>query len=302
MVITKFGPVSIIILLNTIVALIVFIVGLFQIPGRRITFLLFAWFIFICPLIAIIFIIMGKLVSTFYKTNDVNLEDISFSKKRDKIVLPSDNEVEMNYVALEDAMAVSETNDLRSLLIDILKNDNREMLPSIVHSINNTDTEVSHYAATAILDSLSEFRANLHDLLIKMDSHPDNVKNNLYILEYIHQTLEMKIMNDVEQRSMIYTENDVAENLFLNNLWFMNAEHYLWLTDSMISIQDFRLAETWALRAWEYRPNDINSFKCRLHVFYAEKKRNEFFECIEELKNSDIAVDKEILDLFRVYG
>lgn len=298
----EYGPVVIILLINTIAAMGVFFAGLFQAPGRRCTFLMVSWFILICPLAAIVFLAFGKLISTFLKTRDVDMDDISFGKKREKMVLPPDKEVEMNYVPFEDAMAVADTGNLRRLLIDLLKHNDRQMLASIPNAINNSDTEVSHYAAAAILNILSDFRANLHNLLLNMRQYPDNVSLNLLILDYIYQMLNLNLMNDSEQRSTIYTENEVAETLFSRHLWFMKAEHYLRMTDLMISIGDFPLAERWADRAWEYCANQLCAYKARLHVYYAEKRTDAFFACIEELKKTDIAVDKEILDLFRLYG
>ena len=300
--IADFWPVSIILLINTIVALIVFFAGLFQAPGRRGTVLMFSWFIFICPVAAILFVVFGKLISHFYKTQNVDLEDISFSKEREKIVFPPNRDVEMNYVPLEDAMVVTDTANLRQLLIDVLKNNDREMLKGIACAINNSDTEVSHYAAAAILDILSDFRASVQNLLMQIKRYPDIVKINLFALEYIYQMLTMNIMNDAEQRSMIYTENEVAENLFKYNVWYMTAEHYLWLTDLMISVQDYPIAETWADRAWEHCKGQLDTYKARLHIYYAEKRTDAFLACIKELKNTDIAVDKEILNIFRIYG
>ncbi len=299
---TAFGHVIMIILINTAVALLVFLVGLLQEPGRRCTTLMFSWFILICPLAAIVFISLGKLISAFYKTRDIDMDDISFSMKRDRIVLPPDREVELNYVPLEDAIAVSDIGNLRRLLINILKNNDKEMIAGITRAIDNSDTEVSHYAATAILDILSDFRANLQSLLLKVKRFPDDVNLNLFALDYIYKMLNMNIMNASEQRATIYTENEVAENLFKYNLWYMKPEYYLWMTDLMISIEDFNLAEVWASRAQKYCSDQLSSYKARLHVYYAQKHIDAFFACMTELKNTDIAVDKEMLDLFRIYG
>lgn len=293
--------VLIIIVINTIVALSSFFFGIFQKPGRRSTILIFSWFILICPLVSLFFIVAGKIISNFNKYTDIDKNNISFQKKKEKILFSPDDKTEMNYVSVIDAMAVADKSQMRKLIIEILKNNSKELIPSIIHSINYDDTEVSHYAATAILDILSEFRTNMQEMLMKLTMYPDNVKTNLYVMEYIYKMLKMNIMNEMETRSTIYTENDVAENLFQHNLWFMKAEHYLWMTDLLISIQEYAMAENWVFRACEYCSNELGSYKARLHLYFAEKKGQEFFSCLEELKNTDIVVDKEILDLFRIY-
>ena len=150
--------------LNCLAAVCLFVVAWFRRGGVRRTYFLYAWITLVCPVAGPLLLALGRLIGITFHAKHVDMADISFSRIREESVQLPDREVEMNYVPLEDAVAFSDVKDLRRLLINILKNGDREMLASVSRAINNPDTEVSHYSATAVLDTLSDFRISLHDL------------------------------------------------------------------------------------------------------------------------------------------
>lgn len=200
--------------LDLLTAVCLVFVALFNRGGLRRTFLLYAWFTVICPVAGPLLLVAGRLIGINIHARHVDLASISFSKIREDTIQPPDHEAEMNYVPLEDAIAFSDIADLRRLLINILKSGDREMLASVARAINNPDTEVSHYGATAVLDTLSDFRAALQEYTKRLREDPDDMKTNVFIMEYTHQILHMNVMTPEEQETTIHTENEIAENLF----------------------------------------------------------------------------------------
>jgi hypothetical protein len=298
---TGLWPVLIILVLNSFIAFVVFIAALFQKKGQKGTLLMLSWFIFIVPLCGALYLLIGHFISFLNRKKNVDMSDVSFNQDREKLILPPDQETEMNYVPIQDAMAVSDTSSLRRLLLDTLRNNAKKTISSIAVAMNSRDTETSHYAASIILDALSECRSTAQNMIDQMRKHPEDVEMNLLTLEYVHEILSMKIMNDIEQRTYIYIMNDIAENLFTNNLWYMTATHYLWMTDLFISIQDNNMADKWVSRAGMYRPYMLDTYKAHLHLYFEQQNRTAFFDCLEELRESDITVDDEIIGLLRLY-
>lgn len=293
-------PVLLILILNSLIALIIFIMALFQ-KGQRNTKLMLSWFIFIVPFFGLLYIILGLFFSFLSRKKNVDMSDISFSQEREKLVLPPDSETEMNYVPIQDAMAVSDNSSLRRLLLDTLRNNAKKTISSIAVAMNSRDTETSHYAASIILDALSECRTTAQNLIEQMRKHPEDVELNLLALDYIHEILNMKIMNEVEQKSYIYIMDNVAENLFQHNLWYMTATHYLWMTDLFISVKNYDMADKWVSRAGLYRQYMLDTYKAYLHLYFEQQNQTAFFDCLSELRESNIIVDEEIMNLFRLY-
>lgn len=294
-------PVLLVIILNSLLAVIIFVVGIFQKRQKRSTIIMLSLFFFIVPLMGLLYILLGFFLNSFIRKGNVDMSDVSFNQEREKIILSPDQDIEMNYVPIQDAIAVSDTISLRRLLLDTMLSEAKKKVSDIAIAMSSTDTEASHYVATIIMDTLSELRSEANNMLESMKKFPEDVEMNLLTFDYIYEFLSLNIMSDLEQESYIYTLDDVAENLFTYNLWYMTARHYLMITDLFISIKDYIMAEKWIERASQYRPNMLDTYKAKLHLYFEQHNNEAFFKCLDELKNSDIIVDKEILDLFHVY-
>ena len=94
-----------------------------------------------------------------------------------------------------------------------------------------------------------------------------------------------------------------------------NGKEYLRLTiadrtgsvDGMIwdpsdgGIEDFEKCEKWCERSRIHCPSVLSSYTCQLKLYFSQGRRAEFFNCIDELKASPIVIDKETLELIRVF-
>lgn len=295
------GVVLVLLAVNLLIALIVFVVGLLSPKGRRCDCILFAVLIAFCPVVMPVFLAVTRMIELPASRKEVDMADISFNQQREEAAATSDYSTEMNYVALKDAMRLSDIHDLRRLLINVMKYNSRMSLTSVAEAINSSDSETSHFAASAIQDALSEFRGTAQKFISDMEKYPEDVEINLQALDYIYDGLMLKIMTPIEYQAYVYTENNVAENLFQHNIWFMTATHYLRLTELMISVPDYDLADHWVNRAMEFRPRELDTYKARLRLYFARENRAAFFECLEEFTRTDIKADQEMLELIRLY-
>jgi tetratricopeptide (TPR) repeat protein len=294
-------PVLIILLINSLLAIGVLILAFSKERKNKSTLIMLSCFILIVPLIGPIYILLGLLINRLTRKGNVDMSDVSFSQEREKIILPPDQDKEMNYVPIHDAMVVSDNASLRRLLLDTMLTKAKDRISNIAIAMNSSDTEASHYAASITMDVLSELRATAQNMLESMQRLPEDVEMNLLTFDYLYEFISLGIMSKVEQEASIYTLDDVADNLFTYNLWYMTASHYLKITDLFISIRDYNMADKWSQRASQYRPNMLDTYKAKLHLYFEQRNYNAFFECLEELKNSEISVDKEIIDLFHLY-
>jgi len=295
------GLVLALLAVNLLFALVIFFVGVFSRRGRRCEYILFSVLTVFCPVIMPVFLAITHLIELPASRKEVDMADISFNQQREESAVTSDYSTEMNYVALQDAMRLSSIHDLRRLLINVMKYNSRMSLTSVAEAINSPDTETSHFAASAIQDALSEFRGTAQRFISDMEKYPEDVEINLQALDYIYDGLMLKIMTPIEYQAYVYTENNVAENLFQHNIWFMTATHYLRMTELMISVPDYDLADRWVRRAMEFRPQELDTYKARLRLHFARGDRAAFLKCMEEFTNTDIKADQEMLEQIRLY-
>jgi len=295
-----FWPVVTILVLNNLAAFVILLLALLN-NRKRNTLMMLSWFIFIVPLAGAIYLLIGLLINYIIRKRNVDMSDVSFSQEREKLILPPNKDAEMNYVPIHDAIAVSDTASLRKLLLDTMLSNAKRKLSGIAIAMNSNDTESSHYAATMVMDALAKLRPAAQDMVERLKKTPEDVEMNLLTFDFIYEFLDLKIMSGIEQVSYMYTLDGVAENLFIHNLWYMTATHYLKLTDLFITINDYATAEKWCSRAEKYRPYMLDTYKAKLHLLYNQRNYKEFLKCLNSLKNSEILVDDEIIDLFRIY-
>lgn len=54
-------------------------------------------------------------------------------------------------------------------------------------------------------------------------------------------------------------------------------------------------------RAREQYPEALSSYTCQLKLFFSCDDRENFFRVMQELKESDITIDNETLELIRIF-
>lgn len=294
-------PLIVILIINFVLAILMILYGIFIKKKEASTLFIMSCFILFVPLVGPIFLLFIFFLNYLFHTKNADLSDISFSQEREVLILSPDYEKEINYVPLHDAISISDNTSLRNLLLNTMLSSAKRRISNISVAITSEDTEASHYAATIMMDVLSELQSAAQNLIENLERFPEDVEMNMLTFDYLYELLELSIMSSIEQEAYIYTLNDVAENLFKYNLWYMTADHYLKMTELFISISDYNMAYRWSLRAKKYRPNTLETYKAKLHLHYVQNDNKAFFEALDELKNSNIIVDKETLDLFHIY-
>lgn len=297
---TSTWAVIILLALNLIIALVVFILGFFMPAGKRAVTCLYGVFFFVCPVVGICSMLVYWLLKLILRNHSYDSSALSYSTKRTNSILPPDENTEMNYIPIQDALDLDDASSLRQLLLNLLKNRSILDTPNVAHAITSEDVEASHYAATAITSFLSEFRATAQTKLYNVKRLSNNVTALLDAIAYIYPVLESGIMDDIEQRSYLYILEGLMDETFSGNRWYLTAEHYLNITDLLIEADDYTCARKWAFRAKECRPNELDTYKCAIHLYYNINSSEELFATLDELKKSDIVIDKEVLDLIRM--
>ena len=137
-------------------------------PGIRTGGRIRAVIMLLTPVVGPMFFLMGTMLHYVLFRQEVDLEDVIFSKERVQTRQMADAEAEGNVVPIEEALAVSDKDSMRTLLMNIIKGDVQDSLASIALALNSEDSETSHYAATVLRDALNDFRTHVQELYHKM--------------------------------------------------------------------------------------------------------------------------------------
>lgn len=257
----------------------------------------------LCPVVGICFFVLAQIFYLIFFSEPVDLEDVIFSKERVRTFVHADEDSERNLVPLGEAIEVTATEELRNLMMNIVRGDIHKSLAAIALALNSSDSETAHYAASVLQDALNEFRTIVQkDYLLVKDTEDENrVVYAGILIDYMNQVLEQKVLTEIEQVSYVQMLDEVAEILYQSEPERMASYQYEAVSLRLLEIEDYENCKKWCERA-EYRyPNTLATYTCQLKLYFNSGQKERFFEVIESLKQSAIVIDNETLELIRVF-
>lgn len=231
---------------------------------------------------------------------ELDLEDVTFSKKRRNRILNPIVEEEMQTVPLEELFIVaSDTEKRKHLLAELKKEDAISDYGIIAKALDNDDVETSHYAAAAITNVKATFENGIR--LFDNDYHrkKDDMEFVREYADYVLSFLRSGILAEIETRKYSY--------LLINILTgtehpesFLTERDYVNIVDEAIKTGDFSIAEKWAKFAFSLSENE-STYLNLLKTFYVTNRREDFFDTLEKLKKSDIPLSHNGLEVVRFF-
>ncbi len=290
-------------ILNTLIVIAYIIPNLIEKEDRSRGYIIKALIMFICPVVGPAFFFISQIFYIIFYKSEADLADVVFSKERIEAHLHADEEQGLNVVPLEEAIAVSDTGSLRLLVMNVVKGDIQKSLSSIALALNSEDSETSHYAASVLQDKLNEFRVNVQKIYIEIKrAGKDQAEYAAMLLDYMNHVLEQKVFTDMEQLSFVKMMEEVGDILYAKEKERMTSSMFENLCMRLLETDDFSYCQKWCERGKKEFPNTLSSFTCMLKLYFMSGQKEKFFMVLDELKNTNIVLDNETLELIRTFG
>jgi hypothetical protein len=106
----------------------------------------------------------------------------------------------------------------------------------------------------------------------------------------------------MEQRNYVSILESVGEILYMGEPDSITSNQFETISLRLLGIEDYEKCEKWCERSRIHCPSALSSYTCQLKLFFSQGRRDDFFRVIEELKASPIVIDKETLELIRVFS
>lgn len=305
-------------IINFIISVLYYLWGaLFYVPARerqdkdeaeylhdnRRTYLIRVIVMVLCPIIRPLFFLISHLIYMTIFRQEVDLEDVIFSKERVKTNAKADEERERNLVPLEEALAVSDKKNLRMLMLNVIRGDLQDSLESISLALNSEDSETSHYAASVLRDELNDFRVKVQKIYTDIkEEKPEQTDSEEMLIDYMNRILCQKVFTEIEQAKFVNIMVEAAESIYQKNASRMLPQRYEAVCLRLIEQNQFEQADLWCERLAKQFPDELVAYTCRLKLYFKENDRDRFFLVMDKLKKSDIIIDNETLELIRVFS
>lgn len=256
----------------------------------------------LCPLVGMLFFLTGYIMFRVFFHVEADLSDVIFSKERKASNEKDDIEGKLNIAPLEEAIAISDKQNLRNLMMNVIKGDVQKSLAAISLALNSEDSETSHYAASVMRDELNEFRENVQKIYVQIKKEEGNQSEYcLMLIKYMNDILLQKVFIPMEQESYVHIMAEVGDILYRMDKYIMPSNMYECICLRLLEIKDYELTQEWCERALETYPKELASYTCRLKLYFNMQEKEKFFQTMEELKTSNIIIDNETLELIRVF-
>lgn len=150
--------------LNALAVVVYWLYKRFSPSGQNDSYNLRCLVMLLCPVVGPVLFFFCWLYYRVFFRKPVDLDDVIFSKDRAKTLLMADESRERDIVPLEEAIAVTDKGNTRKLMIEIVRHDISSSLSTISLALNSDDSEVSHYAATVLQETLGKLRISFQKM------------------------------------------------------------------------------------------------------------------------------------------
>lgn len=200
------------------------------------------------------------------------------------------DDVDMQVVPLEEALVMNNETVRHNLMISILNKRPQDSLEMLQKARSSSDTEVTHYATTMMMEILTEYEKKLQEYEKQYQKNPTKDLLREYILymqEFIHSKL---ISGNVEkvyrQKLAVMIDSYFEHQEQYGKLIFISIENYLMLGEFDKAGKQLELAKQ------EY-PNDERLMKLYGHYFDSMKQYDRIQEMIQFIKENNIYLSHE---------
>lgn len=299
---------AVILTINTMIAAGYLIYGLaFRVKKEKdekdpVRYVILSLFMLLCPVIGPAFLGFGNLFYHLFFDTSIDLAAITFSKKRVDVVERPDESDEINLIPMEEAILINDKENLRNLLLTVLRGDVKKSINAVTKALNSSDSEASHYAASAIMDIMNEFQKTLQKFYAQMDADPNDTEVMVLYINYLSEMLGAGFLSELEEKTYIYSLQKVCERLFHADPTQLKPMHYTALISLLTKINDLQSSELWIQRFTTNYPDHIEMYRCALHHYFSIKDKIHFFDYMNRLKHSNIPIDNDMLELIRTFS
>ena len=292
----------IIIILNAVAACLVLI---WQLNAND-TKLAISYFIVIlaCPIVGGLYYLGAYLLlRTSFRNSELTYADISFDSSRHEKKQKGNFLEEVDILPLEEAFVVSEKHDRRKALLSVLKKDITKNISSILLALNNDDSETSHYAASVILSTSTDFLNDLTKLkyAYEHESNEDNPDPACAYLAGLNVYMQSNIMDTIDKAKYIHIYNDVLSWLYINFKELITVEDFVNVITLLVEIAEYENARGWAMRARHRFPEEDSILFAILRLHYQSGAKEDMLALIKEIMNSNINISNDMLQIIRFF-
>lgn len=209
-----------------------------------------------------------------------------------------------NMVPANDALGMSDEKERRKYMLGLLKQEEMSSLRgTLKKALSNEDSEVSHYAASGLMELQRESYAVMTDReMVYREGETNTYGKAIDYAASILAYLKNSEIGQLESYTFRRRYEEVMKGILSDFPKECISEDYENLID--ILLKQSRLEEA-GIYAKEYNKafcNNENSYLYCMKVSYQQNSKEGFQKALSELRNSSITISSDTLSLVRFWA
>lgn len=125
---------------------------------------------------------------------EIGVEKMKLDSEIYKRVTVEEKNVAASTIPIEEALLVNSARERRAIIMDVLNDNPQDYIEFLQKAGNNDDTEVVHYAVTALVEISKENDYKLQQLEQRYAAHPDDFEILEAYTEFLWDCLSQNLM------------------------------------------------------------------------------------------------------------
>lgn len=229
----------------------------------------------------------------------IGVEKMKLSSELYKSVTVDEGSVSSTVVPIEEALVVNSARERRTIIMDVLNDNPKEYITFLQKAGNNEDTEVVHYAVTAMVEISKENDCLLQDFERQYSADPENYDLLCRYTDFLWSALSQNVMQgQVELLNRTLFSDLIDKKLSIQ----AELEDYVRAVKNALHLKNYTYAAEKLDRMEALYGNHEEFYLTRLSYLAALGKGSQIATLLQELEEKRIflsAAAKEVLAFWK---
>lgn len=202
-------------------------------------------------------------------------------------------------VPFQDALIFNDNQLKRKMLLNLLKKDSFQNVSLLRAALENEDTETSHFAATAILDTKSKIGLSIQQLEVELDKDPYNLEKLISISKLLFNSLEIEFVDHQTKKKYLYNYTTILERII--ELDPFNPSFFIKKIESDLELGEYQNARDYCKLFRQSCPDHEESYFQSMKLYHKLQDQAGFDQTLDDLRNAPIKMSQQGLQKLRFW-
>ncbi len=217
---------------------------------------------------------------------DVGVEKLKLESELYRSITIDEKKVAANTVPIEEALLINSAKERRTIIMDVLNDNPKEYIQFLQKAGNNEDTEVVHYAVTAMVEISKENDYKLQAFERRHEKDPEDVEVLIGYTDFLWSCLSQNLMQgqvEIMNRELFSTL--MEKKIRLTGGTLADFER---AAKNNLRLKNFTRAAASLDQMYARFPNSEEYYLCRLDYLASLGKGEDIKVLINEIQKKHI--------------